>query len=218
MEQKQDLIKWQWPFFLCFFVINFAGIMAIAFYGKEELHLHFNQNYHTAYFDYFFKYYTDLATTYVLIVTLLFIVWKKSWRHFLFLGSAALFSSIASSFIKRTFFVHGHRPTHYFELKNIQLRLVEGVDSQIPYTFPSGHTVLAIILCFYLCLLTKNRTIQFLICIFMGLVAIGRVYLSKHFVIDTIGGSLLGLFFAILGYYLIWEKPNEKLDRKIFKK
>lgn len=218
MVQEKDLIKWQWPFFLCFFVINFIGLLAIAYYGKDELHLLFNKHFHNRFFDVFFKYYTDLATTYVLIFTLLYIIWKKSWRHFFLLGGTALLSSIASSFVKRVFFTHGHRPTYYFELKNVKLRLIEGVDSQIPYTFPSGHTVLAIILCFYLCMVTKNRVLQFALCIFMGLVAIGRVYLSKHFFIDTIGGSFLGLFFAILGYYFIWGNPNPKLDRKIIKK
>lgn len=208
-------MKWQWPFFLFFFVINFTGLMATAYYGKDELHLHFNEFYHNTIGDYFFKYYTDVATTYVLILTMLYILWKGTWKHFIFLGATALVSSIASSFIKRTFFVHGHRPTHYFELKEIKLRLVEGVQSQIPYTFPSGHTVLAVIICFYLCTQTTNRILQVTICLLMGLVAIGRVYLSKHFVIDTIGGSMLGLFFAILGYYLIWNCSNEKLNRKI---
>lgn len=215
MNQQQDLIKWLWPFFLLFFVINFTGLLAISYFGKEDLHLYFNANYHSSFFDVFFKYYTDVATTYVLIVTMLYIIWKKTWRHFLFLGLAALFSSIASSLVKRLLFEHGHRPTYFFELKNIPLRLVEGVESQIPYTFPSGHTVLAVILCFYLSMQTKNRGIQLALAAMMGLVAIGRVYLSKHFVIDTIGGSFLGLFFVILGYYFIWNNSNPKLDRKI---
>lgn len=215
MDQQQDLIKRLWPFFLLFFVINFTGLLAIAYFGKDDLHLYFNTRFHNLIFDEFFKYYTDVATTYVLIATLLFIIWKKSWRHFLFLGVTALFSSFGSSAIKRLVFEHGHRPTHYFELKNITLRLVNGVESQIPYTFPSGHTVLAVILCFYLCMQTQNRILQFTLASLMGLVAIGRVYLSKHFVIDTIGGSFLGLFFAILGYYLIWNCSNSSLDRKI---
>jgi|26BtaG_2_1085354.scaffolds.fasta_scaffold00029_45 membrane-associated phospholipid phosphatase len=217
MNENKDLLKWQWPFFLSFFVINFIGLLVIAYFGKDELHLYFNQHFHNKGFDIFFKYYTDIATTYVLIGTLLYILLKKTWRHLGYLLAVTLFSSIAGTIIKRFFFVHGHRPTYYFELKKIKLRLIEGVESQIPYTFPSGHTVLAIILCFYLCMQTKNRAIQFLICIMMGMVAVGRVYLSKHFVIDTIGGSMLGLFFAILGYYLIWVKPNEKLDQKIVK-
>jgi membrane-associated phospholipid phosphatase len=120
--------------------------------------------------------------------------------------------------IKRTFFIHGHRPTYYFELKKIPLNLVDGVESQIPYTFPSGHTILGVILCFYLCMQTKNRILQILLCSLMGLVAIGRVYLSKHFVLDTIGGSLIGMLFVILGYYFIWQSPNPVLDRKIIKK
>ena len=215
MEPKKDLLRGQWPFFLVFFVINFTGLMAVSYYGKDDLHIYFNQHFHNIGLDYFFKYYTDLATTYVLIATLIYIIWKKNWRHFLFLIGTAAISSIASSVIKRGLFVHGHRPTHYFELKKIKLRLIEGVESQIPYTFPSGHTVLAVILCFYLCMQTKNRSLQILICLMMGLVAIGRVYLSKHFVIDTIGGSMLGLFFAIIGYYMIWECSNEKLNKKI---
>ena len=217
MNQQKDLIKWQWPFFLSFFVINFTGLLVIAYYGKDKLHLHFNQCCYSKPLDIFFKYYTDIATTYVLIAVSLYILFKKTWRHFAYLLGVTVLSSIAGTVIKRNIFKHGHRPTHYFELKEIDLRVIEGVESQIPYTFPSGHTVLAIILCFYLCMQIKNRGIQLLICIMMGLVAVGRVYLSKHFVIDTIGGSMLGLFFAILGYYLIWVLPNEKLDQKIIK-
>lgn len=215
MERERDLVKWQWPFFLGFFVINFTGLLAISYFGKDELHLYFNRHFHNDVWDVFFKFYTDVATTYVLIGSLLYIIWKKNWRHFVFLSGTALISSMFSSLIKRTIFEHGHRPTYYFELLGIKLRLVDGVESQIPYTFPSGHTVLATIICFYLCMQTKNRYIQVFLCVLMGLVAVSRVYLSKHFVIDTIGGSFLGLFFAILGYYFVWMSPNEKLNRKI---
>ncbi|HUH34780.1 MAG TPA: phosphatase PAP2 family protein [Moheibacter sp.] len=216
MEQQRDLLKWLWPFFLTLFVINFTGLLAISFYGKEALHLHFNQNYHSAVLDVFFKYYTDVATTYVFIAILLYIIFKKTWRHFYYLVITGIFSSMLASLIKRSMFTHGHRPTHYFELKNIPLRLVDGVSSQIPYTFPSGHTVLATIICFYLCMQIKNRSLQFLLCFLMSLVAVGRVYLSKHFVIDTIGGSLVGLFCAVLGYYYIWNSNRMKLNQKIW--
>lgn len=218
MNQQRDLLKWLWPFFLMFFVINFTGVFAIAFLGKEELHLHFNQNFHHSITDQFFRFYTDLATTYILIVLLLYIIFKKTWRHLGFLVFSGALASFAGRLIKRNFFVHGHRPTYYFELKNVPLRLIEGVESQIPYTFPSGHTILATIIFFYLCMQTKNRWLQFVLCAMMGLVAIGRVYLSKHFVIDTIGGSMVGLFFAILGYYFIWNSTHEKLEQKIIKR
>ena len=215
MEQKRDLLSWQWPFFLIFFVINFTGLLLTAYYGRDEFHLHFNHYYHDSFFDHFFKYYTDIATTYVLIALILYILWKKTWKDLTYIALTAAVSSIASSVIKRTLFVHGHRPTYYFSQRNIELRLIDGVDSQIPYTFPSGHTVLAVILCFYLCMQIKNRTLQIIISLLMGMVAVGRVYLSKHFVIDTIGGSMIGLFFAILGYYFIWNCSAEKFNRKI---
>lgn len=214
MEQK-DLLKWQWPFFVSFFMINFIGLMAISYFGKDSLHLYFNRHFHNQFFDYFFRYYTDLATTYTLVTILIFIIFKSDWRSFVFLGWTALTANLCAILIKRTFFVDGHRPTYYFELKNIPLKLVDGVESQIPYTFPSGHTTLAVIICFFLCLKTQNRIIQFLFCFLMAMVAVGRVYLSKHFVIDTIGGAMIGLFFLTLGYYFIWQSPNSFLSRKI---
>lgn len=228
MDSQKDLVKWQWPFFLAFFVINFTGLLVIAYFGKDNLHLYFNKNeyFHNKLFDEFFKYYTDIATTYVLIGVSIYIILTRTWRDFAFLFIAVISSSIIGTMIKRVFFVHGHRPTYYFELKEVELRLIEGVESQIPYTFPSGHSILAIILCFYLCLIIKNRGIQFVICGLTGLVAIGRVYLSKHFVIDTIGGSFLGLFFAVLTFSLLWNHSHplfkervlpQKLRRKLLK-
>lgn len=215
MDRDKDLLKWQWPFFLSIFAVNFVGIMAVAYYGKDELHLYFNHNYNFKIFDVFFRYYTDIATTWLLVLLLVYAVWKKTWRDFLFLTIIPIASSIGSALIKRGLFIHGHRPTYYFELKGIPLKLAKGVESQIPYTFPSGHTVLVVILCFYLCIQTKNRVLQFIFCFLMALVAVGRVYLSKHFVIDTVGGSMLGLFFTLVGYYCIWHNQRPFLSRKI---
>lgn len=213
--KQEDLIKSQWLFFISFFLMNFLGVAFIAYFGKDELHLFFNRHFHNSFFDLFFRYYTDLATTYTLIGIAIFIILKKNWRNFIFLAWTVLTGSLAGMLIKRSFYIDVHRPTYYFELKNIDLNLVDGVESQIPYTFPSGHTVLAVILCFYLCLQIKNRFVQAFLCVLMLLVAIGRVYLSKHFVIDTLGGSMVGLFFLIFGYYFIWQSANPLLDQKI---
>ena len=114
MDSQRDLVKWQWPFFLAFFVINFTGLLAIAYFGKDELHLYFNQHFHNSFFDEFFKYYTDVATTYVLIGISFYIIFTRTWRDFAFLSLAIISSSLIGTLIKRTFFVHGHRPTYYF--------------------------------------------------------------------------------------------------------
>lgn len=216
MMKEKDLLKWQWPFFLSFIVINFTGLLVTAYFGKEELHLYFNKNWHNSFFDFFFKYYTDVATNGVMIASLLYIIWKKTRRDFYFLSISLLSASLFSRLIKRGLFVHGHRPTFYFESRGVDLHLIEGVSSQIPYTFPSGHAFLATILCFYWCLNVKNRIVQILMCIGMALVFIGRVYLSKHWVLDTVGGSFIGIFFVILFYYLIWKSPSSDLNKKLF--
>lgn len=212
---NKDLLKWLWPFFVSLFIINFIGLVLLAYLGKDELHLYFNRNYHTELFDFFFKYYTDLVSKVLLFGTLIYIVLQKTFREFIFLLWTLLTAGIFAEFIKRLLFVDGHRPTFYFEQKGIDLHLINGVHSQIPYSFPSGHTVAAVVLGFYFCMKVKNRGLQFLICFLMALVPVGRVYLSKHFVIDTIGGSMIALFFCIFGYYFIWTSGKDFLNQKV---
>src|SRR5690625_5744735 len=103
MNQQRDLLKWLWPFFLMFFVINFTGVFAIAFYGKEVLHLFFNQNFHNKIADGFFRFYTDLATTYVLIALFLYIIFNISWLHMGYLVLTGGFASFVGRMIISNF-------------------------------------------------------------------------------------------------------------------
>lgn len=216
MDSK-DLIQRIWPFFIIFFCYNFIALAMTQYFGRDDLHLIVNQ-YHTPFLDSFFKYYTDYGTTGFIILLVAYIVYKSNW---ITLGYALLTEGIASLlnvFVKKTYFKHVHRPSYYFNQKNIDLYMIEGERLQIPYTFPSGHTLLAVIIAMTLCTMTKNRFLQIIFSLHFPLIAFSRIYLSKHFAIDTIGGAMVGFFAFILVYYILNNCNKDFLYKSIIKR
>lgn len=214
MNQKDFFLR-TYPFLLVFFVFAFFGMGMLAYHGKDTLHLEYNQIHHP-WLDWFFKYYTDIGTTGTLLVILWILLKQHSWRMLLHLAVPYFILTVGSTIIKRIFFIHVHRPTYYFDQKKIDLHLVEGVSSQIPFTFPSGHSMNAFLFFLFLCLLFKNKWLQLCFALLACAVAISRVYLSKHFVLDTVAGSFMGVFGLMFCYYWIgsWQHPKW-LDKKI---
>ncbi len=142
---------------------------------------------------------------------------KETYKALFILLSAYGFNLIIGTFVKRYFFIHVHRPTFYFDQKGIDLHLVEGVFSQIPYTFPSGHSADAFLLMLFICIMSKTKWVQVITAFLAILMALSRVYLSKHFIIDTIGGAFLGIFSLMLLFYIFQNKNSVLLNKKILK-
>lgn len=213
MKQKDFFLK-TYPFFIVFFCFMFVGMAFIAYFGKEDLHLIIN-SYYSNFSDTFFKYYTDIGTTGTLIVILGIIIYKFSYRILAIYVSGFVAITLITTLVKRSFYIHVHRPTWYFHLKEINLHLVDGVASQTPYTFPSGHTANAFFCYLFLCLIIKSKYLQFLFGIMAFLVAFSRVYLSKHFVLDTLGGALVGVGCLVFSYYFFINKDWKWLSKKI---
>lgn len=204
---SKDFLKELSVFMSLYFLFFFAGMGSLAIYGKDELQLTINSN-HYYFLDEFFKYYTDYAVDFVLISLIIYTFWKKTFYDFLLLIIPFLVMSLLL-FLIRTFFFHETlRPVPYFELQGIDLHLIEGVDINSIYTFPSGHTMNAFMFYPFLGLLIKNKKWQVLFFILAFLVAYSRVYLSKHFVFDTLGGSLLGITSMIYMFYFLNSKYN----------
>ena len=215
--QNKDIIQRIWPFFLFFFLFIFTGLALIQYFGRNNLHLAINQ-FHHSFADNFFKIYTEFGTTGMFILLLIYIIWKKNWITFGYLAVTEIIAGLTNVFVKKAFFKHVHRPSYYFYQNNVEIYLPDDARLQIPYTFPSGHTLLAIIITMTLCVMTKNRLLQTIFSLHFIGIAYSRMYLSKHFMIDTIGGAVLGMFTFILVYYCLNNSNQKFLQQPILKR
>ena len=66
-----------------------------------------------------------------------------------------------------------------------------------------------------LCTMTKKRWLQFIFALHFPMIAFSRMYLSKHFTIDTIGGATLGFFMFIFVYYTINHQSKQFIFQPI---
>ena len=105
---------------------------------------------------------------------------------------------------------------------NVSDNIMNIGDVVTSYSMPSGHvvcaTLIAVFLGAYLFSFYKSKGIRTMIClaliIYVGLVALSRMYLGKHFLTDTLAGMALGAVFGTLGLILMWQfnkrrKKNE---------
>jgi hypothetical protein len=76
MNQNRDLIKRDPTFGI--YSLLFTIMTLLAYFGKVELHLYFNQFYFS-WGDLFFKYYTDIAVDGTLLFLVIYIYLKRTW-------------------------------------------------------------------------------------------------------------------------------------------
>lgn len=110
--------------------------------------------------------------------------------------------------------VGADRPITYFEKQGIRdaVVLVPGVPLNGGQTsFPSGHTMAAFGLFGMLTLATTRRTsmLGFAFAWTAILVAVSRIFLVQHFLVDVLGGAFLGISIASL----FWAFDRQYLAR-----
>ena len=192
--------------FYVFVFLLLLGFSVISFTEKDSLHLNINQ-YHTAFFDVFFKYITHLGDGIFAILIILFtLFFRRKWATSFLLSG--LLTVIISYVLKHHVFDF-FRPTYSLE----NLHLIEGVLMRTRHSFPSGHTTAAFSMGVLIILFLKNQKWQILVFFLAVLVAISRVYLSQHYVEDVLAGAVLGTLIALfsyqvgLRYYFFKKKP-----------
>jgi membrane-associated phospholipid phosphatase len=75
-------------------------------------------------------------------------------------------------------------------------------------SFPSGHATSAFAIFLAVALISGNRYVKVLCFIFACLVAFSRVYLSQHFLIDIIAGSMIGCIGTLAVYELFYKTDH----------
>lgn len=214
MQENEDFILRTWPFLLVGFIYIIVGISLDKYFGEEELHLVLNQ-YNTPMADYFFKYFTKTGEILFGLFIMAFIIWKSNWRMLLIFATSAFLQTLIIVSAKRLFFMDHHRPGFYFKERGIDIHLVDGIKQAITFTFPSGHTSTSFFVFLVLTLLVKTNWLKFLLGMAAIFAALSRIYLSQHFMQDTVAGALIGVFSVIFAYYFWMKMDSPYLNNKV---
>lgn len=190
------------PSIYCFILLGISLILNLIL-GKNQSFLIINQ-YHSSFFDFFFKYLTNLGDGLIWLALLIisYLYFKK--RTVIVLTNFTL-STIITQFLKRVVFSHELRPSSLIE-KGFSLHFVEGVAIHSSNSFPSGHTVTAFAVAFTLILmLGKKNRFRYYIISLAFLIGCSRIYLAQHFPIDVIAGAFIGIASTYLSLYVLHQ-------------
>lgn len=178
------------PAFTFYMLFSSMVIFVIlSHYGNEGFSLFIN-NLHQPILDLFFKHITHLGDGMMLLLFIPIIIFKKS-IHGLILSLGALVHFVVILLGKQVLFHGAPRPMLHFN--EISLHVVEGVKIAYYNTFPSGHTATAFLIVALLAQIkVKNPFYQFFLFVLAFLVAISRVYLMQHFLLDVWAGMWIG--------------------------
>ncbi|HEY0898154.1 MAG TPA: phosphatase PAP2 family protein [Sphingobacteriaceae bacterium] len=210
------LLKQHRVFLILYLLLLIGAFIALATFSKRDLFLLIN-NYYSDLFDLFFIAYTwvgDGLTMLLVAAGLLFVKYRYAILTVLAYGYTAIFSQVP----KRIF--NEPRPVKYFEGME-EIRTIPGLDTHHWNSFPSGHSVtafaLATVIAFLIPCRYKNQT--WILVLMAALAAFSRVYLSQHFVMDAVVGSVIGVFLTFHLIYMLLNSKwyhSEKLEGRIF--
>ena len=198
--------------YLAIFVFMAITLLTV---DKISIHLAINR-FHNPFLDSLMKYWTYLGDG-LLVAILVIGLLMVSFRIFFIGLAASVIGGVGAQILKRLFFEHAARPVKFFELNGSAdlLYLVPGTEVHNWYSFPSGHTATAFAVMFALALTTRSRWLQMLLLILAIGVGYSRMYLSMHFMVDVLGGSILGMLSGYLAWRWIHRYQSEWFDKSI---
>jgi len=208
---RPPILHQNWFYVPYIIVMIICGFFLIQF-SKADVHIWLNQH-HSGFFDIFFKYLTNLGDGIFLPLYITIMIMIR-FRAAIYLVVVFLISGLIVQLLKRLAFADISRPTKYFEGTH-HLYLVNDVTQYCCNSFPSGHsaTAFGIFMCF--AIVAKQNWLKFLLFILACLVAYSRVYLSQHFLIDTMAGSFIGIVTAISCYPWIYSIHKDWLNKNL---
>lgn len=194
-----------------FFLIPYAIILLasgfiLAIYSKPDIHIWLNR-YNSGFSDWVFSHVTYLGDG-IFVICIALVLLFYSLRSSVFLLTSYLSTGLVVQILKRIVFADYLRPVKYFN-DTVQLHLVDGVRLLNGHSFPSGHSASAFALFLSLAVISRNRYIQVICFILACTVAYSRVYLSQHFLVDIVAGSMIGVI-GTLTLYIVFYKRDLK--------
>ncbi len=143
------------------------------------------------------------------------------YKYAILLAVIGLLQLVIVAFLKQIVFHGSPRPLVYLNAGSLN-NLVEGIRIHHFNSFPSGHTVTAFSICFFLALLINRKTVAAGLALLAFSIGLSRVYLAQHFLIDVLAGAFIGTLLSgsccalALRWKKFWQYPslNHSLIRK----
>lgn len=157
--------------------------------------------------DLVFKYITHFGDgIFAFSIVLICFFFRRDYG--LSLLTTLLISTIITQILKRVVFVDHLRPSAIFRelINNGNWHLVEGVHLHEKYSFPSGHTATIFCLCILFSLFIKSKKWSIFLVLFAFIVGFSRIYLSQHFLVDVLIGSLIGTVISLFVFHFLQPK------------
>ncbi len=153
--------------------------------------------------DTVFSVVTKLGEETVFLVVLMIILWCVNKRFGYRFLTMFLFGTCLFIVLKVLFAIP--RPW----LLDPDFQIVESARKAASgYSFPSGHTLTACIVCFVLAHLSKKKWAYAIAAFLTVLVGFTRMYLGVHTLLDVVVGLALGLF-VFVGFTLLYRNREE---------
>lgn len=212
----KDLIKNNIYFFAPFILFFISGLIVLFSVDKIQLHIWMN-GFHSTFFDYFFQYITHLGDgiTAGIIIGLFLLI---RIRYFLFSLAGTVLSVIIVQLCKNFFFSDFMRPVGWFHWnEKFKLYIVEGVDMNGYNSFPSGHTTTAFCIFLSIAFIVKNNYLKFALFFLALVTGYSRVYLSQHFFMDVVAGSMLAVVLTTMFYFVFNKSKSKWMDVPLYK-
>ena len=191
-------------FFSLFSLFLLIGAILLAITKKGDSIVFFCEN-RTEFGNFFFIYGTQIGEGFAYIFAFLLLLFIR-FKDALLVPVVAL-STLLLSFVLKSIFALP-RPKNWFEMQG---RMDEINFIMQPYignnSFPSGHTMSGFAMFGFLAfvLSRKNPIWGFVFFIPALIVAVSRVYLVNHFLMDIYLGSIVGVLIAF-GVFMLSEK------------
>jgi membrane-associated phospholipid phosphatase len=177
-------------FYIPYFI--FVLIMSVLIFcnSKADLHL-WLISFNSPGRDVFFHYYTYVGDWLPYAVVGLLLFYK--YRIALFVLGAQVVTGLLSIALKQM--CNEPRPFLYFQehFPTVQLHQVLGERLNTVHSFPSGHTITAFAFFLALAFYTAKSSLHFIYLLLAVMVGYSRIYLSQHFAIDVLAGSIVGV-------------------------
>jgi membrane-associated phospholipid phosphatase len=190
------------PFFIGYGLFFLVGAFALLFTDKLALQLEIN-SLHSTLLDTLMPIVTFFGDgLFAILLSLALILWinrKWGWMLLFSYGVSSLIAQIG----KHLLFPDAMRPFFYLKT-NPTFHRIPGLVYHEFHSFPSGHTTTAFAIATYLALCMGKKTWHQFALLFGALwVGFSRIYLSQHFLVDVVFGSLIGVTTSLFLYLLL---------------